>query len=308
MRTRPDLFLASAMVILWSSGFVGAELGTRYAPAHTLLQWRYVAAIVVLAPFVLLRRMRTTRAGVLRHVGLGLAMQCIYLGFVFSGIAGGVSSGIAALIAALQPLVVATVAGPLLGERTDVRQRIGLAVGIVGVAVVVIGDVGDGDAPWWLYLLPLAGMLSLSAGTVAQRRMAPPEPLALSLLIQCATGAVFFSLWGIGAGDPLPPMTSGFWLAVLWTVVLSTFGGLGMFMVVVRRSGATKASVLLYLTPPTTMLWAWLMFGNDVTIGGFVGLAVCAAGVWLALARSREQSAHGTDRAVQIVERDEVMR
>ncbi|GGG16852.1 membrane protein [Rhodococcoides trifolii] len=300
--------LAVAMVILWSSGFIGAELGTRYAPAHTLLQWRYVVAIALLAPFVLWRRMRTSRAGVLRHVGLGLAMQCVYLGFVFSGIAGGVSSGIAALIAALQPLVVAAVAGPLLGEYTGVRQRIGLAIGIVGVAVVVVGDVGGGNAPWWMYLLPVAGMLSLSAGTVAERRMKPTEPLALSLLIQCATGAVFFSIWGIGAGDPLPPMTGGFWLAVMWTVFLSTFGGLGLYLIVVRRTGATKASVLLYLTPPTTLLWAWLMFGNDLTIGGFVGLAVCAAGVSMVLLRSSNQAPNGTDRAIQIVERDKVVR
>ena len=52
------------------------------------------------------------------------------------------------------------------------------------------------------------------------------------------------------------------------------------------KSGATVSSVLLYLTPPTTMLWVWLMFGVPITLPAVVGMAISAAGVTLVL-RSR---------------------
>ena len=49
----------------------------------------------------------------------------------------GMSAGIAALILALQPLVTAMVAAPLLGERPRPPQWLGVALGLLGVALVV---------------------------------------------------------------------------------------------------------------------------------------------------------------------------
>ncbi|OZF41212.1 hypothetical protein CH294_02440 [Rhodococcus sp. 14-2483-1-1] len=135
------------------------------------------------------------------------------------------------------------------------------------------------DLAWPVYLLPAAGMLALSIGTIGQRILAPKEPIALSMAIQCSVSAAGFMTWSMLAGDAAPPMTVGFGLAVAWTVVLSTFGAYGAYLFVVRRSGPTRASVLLYLTPPTTMVWAWLMFGDAITWVGVGGLVVSAIGV-----------------------------
>lgn len=88
-------------------------------------------------------------------------------------------------------------------------------------------------------------------------------------------------------GDVAPPATPAFWGAVVWVVLLSGFGGYGAYMYVVKTQGATRVSTLLYLTPPTTMLRAAVMFGDQVTTLGLVGMAVCAIGVVTALARTR---------------------
>lgn len=34
-------------------------------------------------------------------------------------------------------------------------------------------------------------------------------------------------------------------------------------------------SALRYLTPPTTLVWTWLMFGDPVGVGALVGMGVC---------------------------------
>ncbi len=57
-------------------------------------------------------------------------------------------------------------------------------------------------------------------------------------------------------------------------MLLSSFGGYGAYLYVSRTQGATRASTLLYLTPPTTMLWAALMFGDRVPPAGLAGLAL----------------------------------
>ena len=59
---------------------------------------------------------------------------------------------------------------------------------------------------------------------------------------------------------------------------------------VTRSHGATFVSTMLYLTPPTTMLWVLLVFGVPVTPLGVVGLAVAAAGVAIVLVAQRRAS------------------
>jgi drug/metabolite transporter (DMT)-like permease len=272
-----------ALVVLWSSGFIGAELGTRQAPASTLLAWRYLVATGILVALCAWRHERVGRAGVRRQVVLGLLCQATYLGLTVSGVGLGVPSGTAALIAALQPLVVIALAALVLAERARLAQLLGIALGLAGVVLVVSGDLTAGGAPWWAYAMPFGGMLSLAAGTVLQQRWRPQESVLVSMAVQSAAAAIVFWLLALAegtAGEPTPP---AFWGAVAWVVLLSSFGGYGAYLYVSRTQGATRASTLLYLTPPTTMLWAALMFGDSVPPAGLAGLALSAIGVAIAL-------------------------
>ncbi|MET0929044.1 MAG: DMT family transporter [Aeromicrobium sp.] len=273
----------AALVVLWSSGFIGAELATREAPASTVLAWRYLVAAAVLVAVCLWRRERVGRRGIARQVVMGMFTQAAYLGLVFAGVGLGASAGTTSLIASMQPLVVIVLAAMVLSERIGAARLVGLLLGLAGVAVVVGGDLTSGDAAWWIYLLPVGGMAALSAGTVLQQRWQPKESLLVALTVQSLTAAGVFWAVAVVGGTASPPASSDFWAAVAWTVVLSGFGGYGAYLHVTRTQGATSASTWLYLTPPTTMLWAALMFGDAVTTFGLAGLAVSAVGVALAM-------------------------
>jgi drug/metabolite transporter (DMT)-like permease len=209
----------------------------------------------------------------------------VYLLCVFEGVTHGVPGGTAALIASLQPLLVAAVAGSLLGEESSARMWLGMFVGLVGVTVVVSGDLGVTGAPVWAYLLPVAGMVSLASGTVLSRRLRPPEGLLDTIMIQSVVTAALMMTLALAFGKVAPPASLEFWAAVAWLLVLASLGGYVMYILVARQRGATVVSTLLFLTPPTTMLWVFLMFGEQVTLAGLVGLAISGVGVWLALHR-----------------------
>jgi drug/metabolite transporter (DMT)-like permease len=285
LRRHADLLSSVALVVTWSSGFVGAELGSRaHALPLTLLGWRFVLLAVLLLVLVQLRRTPwpTWRAW-RRQAVLGVLCQTGYLLLVFEGVSRGVPGGTAALIAALQPLLVATVAGSLLGEHSSARAWLGMVLGLVGVGVVVSGDLGVSNAPLWVYLLPTAGMLCLASGTVLGRRIRPPESLLETLMMQSVVTAVLLMGLALVSGQGTPPATLEFWRAVAWLIVLASLGGYVMYILVAERQGATVVSTLLYLTPPTTMFWVFLMFGQRITLTGVLGLAVSGAGVWLVL-------------------------
>lgn len=270
---------------------MGAELGIRTGGTPLqLLSWRFsILALMLLTVCLVMRVDLTDRRAWGRQAVLGLLSQAGFLFLIFEGVNRGVDGGTAALIASLQPLLVATVAGRILGERITPMMWLGMMLGLAGVAVVVSGDLGGGSAAWWAYLLPAAGMLSLTTGTVLTQRLRPSESLLQAITMQMVATAVALVAISLVSGQAAIPAEPDFWLAVLWLVFLSTLGGYALFVFVTRTRGATVASVLLYLTPPTTMVWVWLMFGVPVTLIAVVGMAISALGVTMVL-RSRAGS------------------
>lgn len=287
-------FAEVGFVVMWSSGFIGARLGTQEASTPTFVAWRSLfAAGVLLAAVLLLRRRWPGWSEVGVQGTVGLLSQGVYLSGVVGAVGFGVSAGTTALVAALQPLLAAALAGPVLGEGVRARQWAGLIVGLVGVVLVVGGDIrvkeqvpAGSAAPLWAYALPFVAMAGLVAATLLERRASlktkVETPLDVALAIQCAASAVLFCIMAMFWGGLEPPGGGQFWLAVLWGVVFATFGGYGFYWLNLKLSSVARVSSLIYLTPPTTMVWAYLMFGESVSLLAISGLAVCLGGVLLA--------------------------
>ncbi|PSO64970.1 MAG: EamA family transporter [Cyanobacteria bacterium QH_2_48_84] len=275
----------AGFVVMWSSGFIGARLGTPEASTPTLMTWRFLlaAGVLLVLVSVLRRPLPPPREVALQGV-LGLLAQGVYLGGVVGAVEFGVTAGISALVASLQPILAAALAGPILGERVVRWQWVGLAVGLTGVALVVCGDVqGGGEAPLWAYTMPFVGMAGLVAATLLGRKTTLTDTsLDVVLAIQCTASALLFAVLAQFWGGLEPVGGMHFWAAVAWFVVFSTFGGYGFYWLNLKLSGVARVSSLVYLTPPVTMVWSYLMFGESIRFGAAVGVVVCFGGVLLA--------------------------
>lgn len=299
-------FAEVGFVVMWSSGFIGARFGTPEASTPTLMAWRFLlaAGLLLVGVFLLQRRLPGLREIAVQSV-VGVLAQGVYLTGVVGAVEFGVTAGTSALVAALQPLLAAALAGPVLGERVSRQQWAGLAVGLVGVALVVGGDAeAGGDAPLWAYAMPFVGMAGLVAATLVERKenlqnstlqaganrhpkVGSEEgdaetPLDVALAMQCAASALLFAALAPFWGGLEPAGGLHFWAAVAWFVVFATFGGYGFYWLNLKLSGVARVSSLIYLTPPTTMVWAYLMFGERIGTLAFVGLLICVGGVLLA--------------------------
>ena len=280
----------AALVVVWSSGFIGAELGARHAAADTVLAWRCLATAVVLLPWALRALTRLNRRDWLHQAVLALLCQCLYLGGVFQAAAAGVPAGTSALIASLQPALVLAAAVVLDSRRWKAGHLAGPALGTTGVALTAAGDLSAGVSLTAL-LLPLVAMLSLTAGTLLRQRWSSP-PLSQTLAVQAFFTAAFFTTYSAAAGTLTPPPTTGFWTAVAWATAAG-IGSYGLYYLVTSRDGAAHASTLLYLTPATTALWAVPMFGHPIRLTTVLGLLISASAVAL-LQRTRGQESRSS--------------
>ncbi len=288
--------LGALFVACWSSGFIGAKLGAADAPVATVLMWRFVPLALLLAPW-LVRPGAGGRAGLGRQILVGALSQSGYLLTVYCAIGLGVGTGTTALIDGVQPLAAAALAGPLLGVAVSGRQWAGLGVGAAGVALVTWSDATSGHGtPLWAYLVPFAGMGCLVAATFLDRRTRDRPSPVRAVAIHCTTSAVVFTALAVATGTALPPASARFWLAMAWLIVFATFGGYGLYWLLLDRVGVTAVNTLMFLVPAATTIWGTLMFGEPFSAWTGTGLALALAATWLVPRRSqgRERAASAT--------------
>ncbi|AUO46958.1 DMT family transporter [Pseudomonas ogarae] len=288
----PLPLLEAALLLTWSSGFVGARFSIDYAPALLVVFWRCVVVTLLLLPFVARALRRTSPVVLLKNAGIGLLAMAGYLAGITQGIALGVPAGLAALVADLLPMGLALLTAGVLKQRLAWQVWAGLLIGLLGVMLVTQGALAWGNAPWWAYGLPLLGMLSLAIATLWQKYLPPAHSLGLlpNLWLQCCVSGLAFALVESAHGSLAPIPSTGFVISVLWTAGLSTMGGYGLYWLCLRRATATRVASVLYLSPPITMLWAWTMFNEPLSWQMVSGMAVSGIGIWLVVGTEARQA------------------
>jgi drug/metabolite transporter (DMT)-like permease len=282
LQAMPGLF-----VLLWSTGFVSAKFGLPYAEPLTFLLLRFVLVVALMLPLALATR--AVWPGTLAQAGhvavVGVLMQGGYLGGVFCSIHLGMSAGVSALIVGVQPILTAFASAPLFGERLRARQWAGLVLGFGGVLLVVLGRSAiSGITPATLALSLLA-LVSITAGTLYQKRYCGAVDLRTGSVIQfCAAGMVLLPL-ALMFETMRVRWTAEFTFTLVWLVLVLSIGAISLLYVLIRKGAATKVASLFYLVPPTTALMAYAMFGETLSIAAMAGMALAAIGVALVVYR-----------------------
>ncbi|MCD2515543.1 DMT family transporter [Massilia sp. G4R7] len=270
-------------VFLWSTGFIVAKLGLPYAPPLTFLILRCLGALAVLLPLVLLSRAPWPRGRILHVAVAGLLLQAGYLGGVWAAIKLGMPAGLTALIVGMQPILTAAGAS-LIGERVRPRQWLGFVLGLSGVALVVYAKLHLAGLSASGLLLCIFALFSITAGTMYQKRWCPAFDLRTGTVIQFGATVLALLPLAILLEDLDPAFSSVTWsrdfiVAWLWSIFALSIGAIFLLFTLIRRSQATEVTSLLYLTPPTTAVMAWLLFGEAFSPLALAGMAVAVLGV-----------------------------
>jgi drug/metabolite transporter (DMT)-like permease len=190
----------------------------------------------------------------------------------------------AVTVVGLQPVLTALGAGLLLQERVRATQWAGLALGLAGVVLVVAHKVvGQGGPAATALLVPAAfALLGITAGTLYQKRFCPRFDLRSGSVIQFLPCLVATGLVAWNTETMVVHWTPAFTFALAWLVLVLSLGAVSLLNMLIRSGSAVNVASLFYLTPPTTALIAWAMFGETLTGLALAGMGLAVLGVWLA--------------------------
>ncbi|MDE2095420.1 MAG: DMT family transporter [Burkholderiales bacterium] len=274
-------------VLIWSTGFVVARFGMPYAPPLTFLSIRYALSLVCFLAWIRLARVdwpsdpvqwgHLAVVGVLIHAG--------YLGGVWSAVKAGIGAGTVALLVGLQPVLTALWSSWIGARgqavppaRAPTSQWLGLALGLLGITLVVRHKLGGGEITPSNLALAVIALLSITIGTLYQKRFVAACDVRTASAIQLSAALIVSLPLAMLETEPVvwrPPMVG----ALAWSVLVLTLGGSSLLYLLIQRGAATAVTSLMYLVPPCTAALAWLLFDESFTGSMALGMLLTAIAV-----------------------------
>jgi drug/metabolite transporter (DMT)-like permease len=280
-RRSDALPLAAALVTvaLWASAFVGIRAAGRDLSAGPLSLARLLVGAAALGLLVAVRRdALPARGDAVRLLACGLLWFGAY-NVLLNAAEQRVDAGTAAMLVNVGPLLIALLAGVLLGEGFPRTLLAGCAVAFAGAAVIGWATSERGVDAGWGAVLCLAAAAGYAGGVVAQKPLLERISGLQVTFVACAIGAVACLPFAPGLARELGDASAS---AVAWTVYLGivpTAIGFTTWAYALKRTRAGKMGATTYLVPPLAVLMGWSILGETPPALALAGGALCLAGV-----------------------------
>jgi drug/metabolite transporter (DMT)-like permease len=270
-----------AFILIWSSGFIIARFGMPYCEPMTFLSMRFIGVCVLMLPIIFWKKITWPNQKMIMHIAIaGSLIQFGYVAGVWISVRAGMPSGLSSLIVGLQPILTGLFAY-LIAEKVTSRQWIGLFCGLLGVVLVLFAKLHTEGVTINNVLWNVFALFAITFGTIYQKKYCPNFDLRIGSFIQFATSAIISTVAAFLFETQEIEWSNEMIGSLIWSILFISIGAISLLFILIRRGNATKVSSMMYLTPPTTAILAWLMFNEPLTPLIILGTIVTSLGVLL---------------------------
>lgn len=279
---------ALVMVVASAACFATLAVLTRLAYDEgaqplPLLAWRFGLVSVLMAAFLLLRQPRALAAGAVdlpRYAGLsltgyGAASVCFFFALQQT------SASVVAVLLYTYPAMVSVLAALFLGEPLK-RMRV-LAILLTFAGCVLVVGLLDARVSVSLtgVLLGLGAALGYSVFNILSYQLVGRRGRLVVMTYTFGLSAAGVALVTAVAGQSLAPAgwSSQLWLLLGAIVLVPTFLAVVLYLQGIRRLGAAQAAIVSTMEPVFTIVLAWLVLGERLSLVQLLGAALVIAGV-----------------------------
>ncbi len=282
-----------AIYLIWGSTYLAIRVAVETIPPFLMASTRFLVAGGLLAAWV-------AGTGGFRATPKQWLDNTLIGGLLLLGGNGlvcwaeqKVPSGIATLIISVSPLFIVLLDWLMLivgkdetrGTRPTIATFAGLALGFLGLALLVGPDIGHhagGLDPWRVFGLVLA-CLSWGAGSIYTRYARQPAAPLTGAAIQQLTGSIWLLLVSTGLGEPwhfdVAAVSGHSWLAWGYLVTAGSLIGFTTFVWLMKHSTPARVSTYAYINPVVAVFLGWLLLHEPVSPRIFVAAGIIIAGV-----------------------------
>jgi drug/metabolite transporter (DMT)-like permease len=271
------------LALLWGGSFFFARVAVQHVPPFTLALLRFVIAALCLHAFIAARfniyaeiRARWRSFLLLGLINNVIPHACIFLGQTEIG------AGLAAILNATTPIWTVIIAHFATADEKLTGVKIaGTLIGLAGTVLLFSPHIAaKTDAPLWALVLPVIAAVSYGFAVIFARRfrdIAAPVTaagqLTASTVIMLPVAMIVDRPWTLA----WPPFDAA--IAVLALAVVSTAFAYILYFRLISTAGATNASLVTLLVPPSAILLGILFLGEHLGWAEWTGMLVIGVGL-----------------------------
>ena len=276
-------FFPLLFVFFWSSAFITAQIIILSASPFASLSFRFfiVAFGFIVFAKIFNEKILVKRSLIYQSAITGILFHGFYLGGVFFAFSVGLSATLSALIVGLQPVLTNILSGPILKEKINFSQWIGVLLGLTGTMFVIGLDIGK-STPILGIMASIAALIGATTATIWQRKFTNNLSLSVNNFYQALAAAIFLLFASLIFEVSYINFTSSFILSMSWQIIMVSFGAFTILMYLIKIGSASKTSNLFFLVPPTTAIMAWFVLGEELYRNDIIGLMIASVGVFIA--------------------------
>ena len=282
------ILLGIAFAFMWSSAFTSARIIVADASPLMALSVRYLISGLIGVGLALAmgQSWRLTSTQWRATIVFGVLQNAVYLGTNFVAMQT-IQASLAAIIASTMPLLVGLASWILFKERLRPLGIMGLAAGVIGVAIIMSARLNGGIDLTGLALCTI-GVIALTAATLLVRGATSGGNfmmvVGLQMLVGCVALTIATLLFETPRLNPTWPLAVAFAYTSLVPGLLATF----VWFWLVNRVGATRAATFHFLNPFFGVAVAAVLLSEPLGGRDVLGVTIIAIGI-LAVQISRQK-------------------
>ena len=287
--TRPSrlaaIFAFLAIYVIWGSTFLAIRVAVESIPPLFTAATRHLVAGSILLAWALWKGEEPTRQG--WRAGL-------ILGFLFFFVSHGllhwaelsVPSGVTALVIAIEPAIVALLLPLLkLGPRPRRVTWLGLALGVVSVAMLFRPDVAAGESVSTGLVAVLVSATAWSFGIVYARKLQPASGSTMNAALPLFCGSVMLLVGSFLRGEhhllhfsQVSRQSLG---ALLFLIFFGSLTAFSAYAWLLKHFEPTLVATHTYVNPMVAVLLGWAFAGERLTVSILISMALAILAIWL---------------------------
>jgi drug/metabolite transporter (DMT)-like permease len=278
--------LLGVLALIWGSSFILIKKGLVVYSAGEVGALRILSAALFLLP-ISLPKLKSVSRKQAAYLFLSGLMGSLIPAFLFAEAQTQLSSAVTGVLNALTPLFVLIVGVILFSQKINRESTLGLVIGFVGTAILILaGSGGDlGDMNFYALLVVLATFCYGNNLNLVKFYLQDLRPLAITSVSLFFVGIIagVYLFTSTGFVDKLMHQEG----ALLATTAIVTLGVVGtavaliLFNNLVKMTNPLFTSSVTYLIPVVAVIWG-ILDGENLSIGHFLGMATVITGVYLA--------------------------
>lgn len=274
-----------AIYVIWGSTFLFNKIAVQELPPFMLASIRFSVAGILI--FILCKFLR---------IPLTITKQqlknCIIAGFLFLSVGNGfvvwalqyVDSGLAALEIAAQPLVILILMRVLEGKKIQPMSFVGVAIGILGIFLLVSQNqiIGDENTLLGMAIIFMC-MLSWAFASLFVAKADLPSNYFVNTGFQMFTAGIILLIGSLVIGEEwsLPTQwDSAVQYSLLFLILFGSILAFTAFNYLLKLVSPEKVATSTYVNPVIALILGWLYLDEQITTQSVIAAMILLTGVY----------------------------